>query len=288
MTHAGVPSADVVLADVLRELKAAQLEKRPMAAWVPKQIPLGTYEQIVEAAFLGREICVEVYPMNGTTHALICRLCRVIDKQCMQAIERKDWLEVERWMRASPPLYFPCREQESRFTSQMSLLKARKFFTPVPGRMYTHAAMIYPTELQDIIPGAYADVLRGVFACSALFIRTRDWQKVHERIKELAFGLNDVDLSDTGGPHDANRTPFLEWELRVQPYLDKWPTPNSINYEFLQEFGRRLRDDSPLSPVLFRTALFAMHPRCSGLFGILPLSVRELILRQARKPRSKL
>jgi hypothetical protein len=308
---------NAVMTDALRELLSAHSEGRALADWATRKLPLGTYEQAVEAASLGRQICAEVLSIPYRTFTMCTRregalvwLCEAIHQQFAQAIEQQNWPEALRWMRASPPIYHafkPFAMNPVTFGPHVSI-------DAVPGKTYASAAEAHPTELKEMLPGAFADVLRGVFVGLVPLLGSRRWDIVHKRIQHMVFELEDADLGDTGGPNGRTplmewayqrmqgvqasledveltgppygRTPLMDWELHVQSRLDMHPTPDSAAYNSLLAFGRRLRDHSPLSPVLIHAALVAMRSSSSRLRA-LPLDVRDAILRWAMLPKSK-
>jgi len=308
---------NAVMTDALRELLSAHSEDRAPEEWVTCEFPLGTYEQAVEAASLGRQICAEVlsvrdykYKPYCETKTVVTCLCEAIHEQFAQAIKQQNWPEALRWMRASPPIYYaisPVPTSAMRVADPMH-------YTAVPGKPYASAAKAHPAELKGALPGAFADVLRGVFVGLVFFLEKKSWDIVHKRIQHMVFKLEDADLGDTGGPNGRTplmewayqrmqgvqasledveltgppygRTPLMDWELHVQSRLDMHPTPDSAAYNSLMAFGRRLRDHSPLSPDLIHAALVAMRSSSSRLRA-LPLDVRDAILRWAMLPKSK-
>ena len=308
---------NAVMTDALRALLAAHSEGRVPEDWATRKLPLGTYEQAVEAASLGREICVEMLPwrynrerMYSRMDYVLLRLCEAIHQRFEEAIEQQNWPEVRRWMRASPPIHYAYKPVHGSSVNVEKL----KGYAAVPGKPYASAAKAHPAELKGALPGAFADVLRGVFVGLVFFLEKKSWDIVHKRIEHMVFELEDADLGDTGGPNGRTplmewayqrmqgvqasledveltgppygRTPLMDWELHVQSRLDMHPTPDSAAYNSLLAFGRRLRDHSPLSPVLIHAALVAMRSSSSRLRA-LPLDVRDAILRWAMLPKSK-
>lgn len=263
----GIPPPDMPIVDILLELRAACREKRLARYEMHADTPIYAFDQMVHATFLVREMYAEVFPirnpMVAAVHVLEANTCI----QWYNAIRHQDWPEARRWMRVGIPLMHDIE----------------------PGRTYTQMVADHPDELRATARGAYADVLRGVFACLTPSLRTRSWNKASDRIQKLAFTLEEVDLTDTGGPHDGSRTPVQEWALRVQPFLDREPAPRPYGHHVLSDFGLRLQAASPLHPSLFRTALLVTHPKCAkrSRLAALPLPVIQAILRWARLPMEK-
>lgn len=252
------PPPSMVFVDIMLEMQAACREKRVAKYEVQADTPLGTYEQALHAAFLVRELNAEVFPILNSIICSVHMLQSKTERLYLKAIHEHNWPEARRWMCVSMPTY-------------------------------KH------TEVMDTLPRACANALRCMFAYSVLFLRKRDWDEAHLRMHSFAIhkaniemALECADLSDTGGPNDD--TPLREWERRVQPYLAREPAPRPEGYYLILEFGLRLRDATPLHPILFRTALLATHPRSASTsrLGALPIHVLQAILRWARWSSNKL
>jgi len=257
----------MVFIDFLLELQAACREVRLEKYQQRDSISIGTYAQAVHAAILSRELYADVFPVRNS----ILNACSWVETRAYRnlhdAVKREDWPEARRWMRTGVPLV----ENKE------------------PGRVYAEIAKQKPDELATTVRGAYADVLRGMFACSCRFLRIRDWQRAWHLVEKLKFTLDYVDLHDVGGTHNNRCTPLLLWEARVQPFLLKEPRPWPYEAQLLADYGADLRNATPLHPDLLRAALFATHPRSAktSRLASLPLTSVQAILRFAAMPRNK-